>query len=79
MVLYMMYKNAKKVPEIENQVIPVENLKKLDPELKDHIIDVLTLSTIVCSEMIPAVVPHLVTETEVKPEENKIAAEHETI
>ncbi|CAI9754677.1 unnamed protein product [Fraxinus pennsylvanica] len=52
MVLYVIYKNAKKV--IEENLPEIQKL----PELKDQIIDVVKLSAIVCSEIIP-VVPQL--------------------
>ncbi|KAK2984693.1 hypothetical protein RJ640_014030 [Escallonia rubra] len=57
MVLYAMYKNAKKaiehkLPEFHNQVIMLDDHKL--PELKEQIIDVVQLSTMVCAEMIPA-------------------------
>ncbi|KAL2465498.1 Bidirectional sugar transporter SWEET10 [Abeliophyllum distichum] len=61
MALYAFYKNAKKVvevklPGIQNKLISLENQKL--PELKDQIIDVVKLSAIMCSEIIP-VVPQL--------------------
>lgn len=61
MVLYMMYKNTKKVlakdaklPELfkDAEVIIIDD-KKL-PELKETIMNVMRLSEIVCSEMKPA-------------------------
>lgn len=58
MVLFMMYKNEKKVvdqkkiPEISTQVIAMEEQKI--PELKEQFIDVVKLNAIV-SEMIPVV------------------------
>ncbi|PIN22406.1 Multitransmembrane protein [Handroanthus impetiginosus] len=59
MVLYVIYKNAKKVVEEKLPEIQMEDHKL--PELKDQIIDVVKLSAIVCSEIIP-VVPRLVVE-----------------
>ncbi|KAK4480769.1 hypothetical protein RD792_011619 [Penstemon davidsonii] len=63
MVLYIMYKNAKKVveeklPEIQRQIIKTKDQKI--PELKEQIIDAVKLSAIVCSEIIPGVVPVVV-------------------
>ncbi|KAK6148047.1 hypothetical protein DH2020_018959 [Rehmannia glutinosa] len=55
MVLYIIYKNAKKVVE---EKIPMENHNNL-PELKEQIIDVVKLSAVVCPEITP-VVPRLV-------------------
>ncbi|KAM7486066.1 hypothetical protein LguiA_002075 [Lonicera macranthoides] len=61
MVLYIMYKNAKKVildqnlPQFNDEIIKIEDEKL--PELKEQIIDVMKLSTTV-SEIIP-VVPKL--------------------
>lgn len=58
MVLYVMYKNAKKVildqklPEFNDEIIKIEEQKL--PELKEQIIDVMKLSTMV-SEIIPVV------------------------
>lgn len=46
MVLYMIYKNPKKV---------LDQQPKLQ-ELSEHIVDVVKLSTIVCSELAPVVV-----------------------
>ncbi|KAK3018001.1 hypothetical protein RJ639_004377, partial [Escallonia herrerae] len=59
MVLYAMYKNAKKaiehkLPEFHNQVIILDDHKL--PELKEQIIDVVELSAMVCAEMIPAAI-----------------------
>ncbi|CAK9183515.1 unnamed protein product [Ilex paraguariensis] len=61
MVLYVIYKNSKKVidqklPELQSKVIAVEGHKL--PELTEQIIDVMKLSAMVCSEIIP-VVPQL--------------------
>ncbi|KAK3042530.1 hypothetical protein RJ639_000254 [Escallonia herrerae] len=57
MVLYAMYKNAKKaiehkLPGFHNQVIMLDDHKL--PELKEQIIVVVELSAMVCGEMIPA-------------------------
>lgn len=49
MVLYLIYKNSKKV---------LNQQPKLQ-ELSEHIVDVLKLSTIVCSELMTPVVPQL--------------------
>ncbi|KAL8113947.1 hypothetical protein AgCh_021012 [Apium graveolens] len=60
MVLYMMYKNTKKVtvdkklPGLfkDPEIIIIDDQKL--PELKENIIDVMRLSAVVCSEMKPA-------------------------
>ncbi|KAI3455073.1 hypothetical protein Pfo_011736 [Paulownia fortunei] len=57
MVLYVIYKKAKKVVVEKLPEIQIEDHKL--PELKEQIIDVVKLSAIVCSEIIP-VVPRLV-------------------
>ncbi|KAL3839141.1 hypothetical protein ACJIZ3_023732 [Penstemon smallii] len=63
MVLYIIYKNAKKVveeklPEIQCQIIKIEDQEI--PELKEQIIDIVKLSAIVCLEILPGVVPVVV-------------------
>ncbi|OIT26170.1 bidirectional sugar transporter sweet14 [Nicotiana attenuata] len=64
MVLYVIYKNAKKVTkevkiaEKENTVTIVEEHKISEDKLKEQIIDVVKLSAMVCSEIIP-IVPEL--------------------
>ncbi|CAN4085493.1 unnamed protein product [Withania somnifera] len=68
MVLYMIYKNAKKVTaneevKLENTEIFVEEHKLPKDILPEQIIDVVKLSAIVCSEIIPMV-------TELKNETN---------
>lgn len=61
MVLYVIYKNAKKVTkevkiaEKENTVTIVEEHKLSEDKLKEQIIDVVKLSAMVCSEIIPMV------------------------
>ncbi|XP_009605548.1 bidirectional sugar transporter SWEET10-like [Nicotiana tabacum] len=61
MVLYVIYKNAKKVTkeikiaEKENTVTIVEEHKLSEDLLKEQIIDVVKLSAMVCSEIIPMV------------------------
>ncbi|XP_060204160.1 bidirectional sugar transporter SWEET10-like [Lycium barbarum] len=62
MVLYLIYKNAKKVTEevklsenLENTETVVEEHKLPEELLKEQIIDVVKLSTMVCSEIIPMV------------------------
>ncbi|CAA2980919.1 Bidirectional sugar transporter SWEET14 [Olea europaea subsp. europaea] len=62
MVLYVIYKNAKKkvveekLPEVKNEIIALGDLKH--PEPNDQIIDVVKLSAMMCSEII-AKVPQL--------------------
>ncbi|KAL3818534.1 hypothetical protein ACJIZ3_004439 [Penstemon smallii] len=68
MVLYIMYKNVKKVeeeklPEIQSQIVAIEDDKQ--------IIDVVKLSAIVCPQIIPAVVPFLVNDNAEKLEGEK--------
>ncbi|KAK3042529.1 hypothetical protein RJ639_000253 [Escallonia herrerae] len=58
MVLYLMYKNTKKVieqklPELHNQVVELVDHKL--PILKEQIINVVELSAMVCAEIIPVV------------------------
>lgn len=63
MVLYMMYKNAKKVddtkpeklPEFQEQIIVLDEQKY--PELAEQIIDVMKLSALARSEMKPMATP----------------------
>lgn len=62
MVLYMMYKDAKKVdtksqklPEFQDQIIVLDEQKF--PELAEQIIDVMKLSALACSEMKPITTP----------------------
>lgn len=62
MVLYMMYKNAKKIPtesqklpEFQDQIIVLDEHKF--PELAEQIIDVMKLSALACSEMKPMTTP----------------------
>lgn len=62
MVLYMMYKNAKKIttesqklPEFQDQIIVLDDQKF--PELAEQIIDVMKLSALACSEMKPMATP----------------------
>ncbi|KAL8097836.1 bidirectional sugar transporter N3-like [Apium graveolens] len=62
MVLYMMYKNAKKIttesqklPEYQDQIIVLDDQKF--PELAEQIIDVMKLSALACSEMKPMATP----------------------
>lgn len=63
MVLYMIYKNHKKVLDQEPKL----------QELSEHIVDVVKLSKIVCSELSP-VVPQLnAVESEVITEDQAIA------
>ncbi|KAL0318909.1 UNVERIFIED_CONTAM: Bidirectional sugar transporter SWEET10 [Sesamum angustifolium] len=63
MALYLVYKNAKKaIHEKLPEIIEMEEEKQnntIPAELKEQIIDVMKLSAIVCSEIIP-VVPHLI-------------------
>ncbi|KAL0415631.1 UNVERIFIED_CONTAM: Bidirectional sugar transporter SWEET14 [Sesamum latifolium] len=63
MALYLVYKNAKKaIQEKLPEIKEMEEEKQKDTipaELKEQIIDVMKLSAIVCSEIIP-VVPHLI-------------------
>ncbi|KAL3512552.1 hypothetical protein ACH5RR_025269 [Cinchona calisaya] len=54
MVLYLMYKNPK------NQIIVIEEHKL--PELPEQIIDVVKLSALVCSEIVPVLAPQLMNE-----------------
>lgn len=59
MVLYLMYKNEKKVleqklPVINDQVIAIEEQKT--PEVREQIVDVVKLSKMVCPDIIPVVV-----------------------
>lgn len=65
MVLYLVYKNTKKVveqklPEIQNQIIVLEEHKL--PELQEQIIDVVKLSALVCPEIGPVLSPQLLSE-----------------
>ncbi|KAF3644435.1 Bidirectional sugar transporter SWEET14 [Capsicum baccatum] len=62
MVLYLIYKNAKKVAvteevKLENTetVVVIEEHKIPEEKLKEQIIDVVKLSAMVCSEIIPIV------------------------
>lgn len=64
MILYMIYKNAKKsendmeqkFPEIQTELVKVvDDNTKVPDELKDQVIDVMKLSALVCSEIIPVV------------------------
>lgn len=62
MVLYMMYKDSKKVdtkseklPEFQEQIIVLDEQKF--PELAEQIIDVMKLSALACSEMKPMATP----------------------
>ncbi|GFQ00528.1 bidirectional sugar transporter sweet10 [Phtheirospermum japonicum] len=59
MVLYMIYKNTKKVVEEKLPEIQMESHNF--PELKEQIIDVVKLSAIVCPE-ITSVIPRLVVD-----------------
>lgn len=70
MTLYLIYKNAKKVTkevklEVTEIVADDKELKLSEEILKDQIIDVVKLSAIVCSEIIP-----MVTGNELKNEIN---------
>ncbi|XP_055827132.1 bidirectional sugar transporter SWEET10-like [Solanum dulcamara] len=66
MALYLIYKNAKKVTKevkLENTEIVVDQELKLPEEiLKEQIIDVVKLSAMVCSEIIPMVTAELKNE-----------------
>lgn len=62
-----MYKNAKKaivqkLPEIQNQIVVLEENKL--PELQEQIIDVVKLSAAVRSEIVPVLSPQLNNEIE---------------
>ncbi|KAK4486163.1 hypothetical protein RD792_008831 [Penstemon davidsonii] len=68
MVLYIAYKNVKKVeeeklPEIQSQIVAIED--------DMQIIDVVKLSAMVCTEIIPVVVPFLVNDNAEKLEGEK--------
>ncbi|KAH0702853.1 hypothetical protein KY290_018162 [Solanum tuberosum] len=62
MTLYLIYKNAKKVTKevrLENtETVVDEELKLSEEMLKEQIIDVVKLSAMVCSEIIPMVTAH---------------------
>ena len=58
MVLYLIYKNAKKaveqkLPEIQNQVIVLEEHKL--PELQEQVIEVVKLSALVRPEIVSVI------------------------
>ncbi|WMV20968.1 hypothetical protein MTR67_014353, partial [Solanum verrucosum] len=62
MTLYLIYKNAKKVTkEVKLEIAEIvgdEELKLSEEILKEQIIDVVKLSAMVCSEIIPMVTAH---------------------
>ncbi|CAI9113148.1 OLC1v1013694C1 [Oldenlandia corymbosa var. corymbosa] len=63
MILYLIYKNKKKIveptlPEIQTQIIVLEEHKL--PELQEQILDVIKLSAIVSSEIHPMVPPQII-------------------
>ncbi|KAK6794814.1 hypothetical protein RDI58_008267 [Solanum bulbocastanum] len=62
MTLYLIYKNAKKVnKEVKLEITEIvvdEELKLSEEILKEQIIDVVKLSAMVCSEIIPMVAAH---------------------
>lgn len=64
MVLYVIYKGAKEVVKEKLPVIQLDSAsaQKLPENIRDQVIDVVTLTALVCPEITPDVIPRLVTD-----------------